>query len=146
MPREKVMVDIGVRVILRDGNRVFLSQRKQGALAGRYDLPYGHLKPKENLIEGLLREAREEFGIHLQEEDLNFMGVVHHIRGAQSIDFIFECTNWDGVVENLEPDNCGAIGWFDIDHLPEHILHQAEEVLETYVHQRGFLIELEDIS
>ncbi|MGD9641364.1 MAG: (deoxy)nucleoside triphosphate pyrophosphohydrolase [Elusimicrobiales bacterium] len=56
------MRQVTAAVIERDG-RVLLAQRKNGALAGKWEFPGGKLEPGETPEACLRRELMEEFGV-----------------------------------------------------------------------------------
>jgi 8-oxo-dGTP pyrophosphatase MutT (NUDIX family) len=55
------------KVVIINNNKILLMQ-KNGNL--KWELPGGHVKPKEDMLKGACREVREETGIKLDSEFL----------------------------------------------------------------------------
>ncbi|TCJ34646.1 NUDIX domain-containing protein [Parafrankia sp. BMG5.11] len=114
---------VDVHLILRREGRILLAKRiNTGFGDGFFNLPSGHLEQGESVIEGVIREAREEIGVVVDPAALTFLHVMHH-RGASGdarIGFFFEAERWEGEPANLEPEKCGGLVWADPDALPEN--------------------------
>ncbi|MFB6477748.1 NUDIX domain-containing protein [Streptomyces virginiae] len=81
VPRHTVPVDVHL-VLRRDGAlgpEVLLSRRAGPVYAtGLWHLPSGHLDPGEDMVEGVIREAREETGVLIVAADVSAAVTVHH--------------------------------------------------------------------
>ena len=55
-------------IIEKDG-KVLLVQEKQEECYGKWNIPAGHLDCNESLIEGAIREIKEETGIDIKTEE-----------------------------------------------------------------------------
>lgn len=62
--------------VIRDGDRVLVTQRPTGPLAGKWEFPGGKLKPGESPERCLVRELREELGVEVGVSDI--FAVVYH--------------------------------------------------------------------
>jgi 8-oxo-dGTP pyrophosphatase MutT (NUDIX family) len=81
MPRPDVHIDLHL-VLLRDGC-VLMGKRLDTAFgAGQYHVPAGHLEVEETIVDGVIREAREETGIALAAEAVD-LAYVLHFRGGR---------------------------------------------------------------
>ena len=113
---------IGVFVMVIDqNNRVLLGERKNCYKAGLYGCPGGRLEMTESLEDCAKRELLEETG--LEAKVIKFAGVVRELQdGFNFIHFGFSCDDYQGKIENKEPDKC--VGWkfYDMNHLPKLIL------------------------
>ncbi len=56
--------------IIQRGNEVLLCQRKEGALAGKWEFPGGKIEDGETPEECLVREIQEELGITIEVHDI----------------------------------------------------------------------------
>ena len=127
-------VTIKARVILYNrGKILLLKQTKPNG--GNYSLVGGNIKPGENIKCALAREAFEEAGIQLKDDDLELVHVLQKQRSKKSqITFYFKCLKWDGVIFNREPHKFSSAYWFDLDQLPQNLTGTVRHVLEQYRH------------
>jgi 8-oxo-dGTP diphosphatase len=103
------------------GDRILLMRRAgTGYADGLLGLPAGHLEAGESIIDGVIREAREEIGIVVEPSALRFLHVMHRARetDADRIGFFFGATRWTGEPYNAEPAKCSELVWADPLHLP----------------------------
>ncbi|MDD9901298.1 MAG: NUDIX domain-containing protein [Alphaproteobacteria bacterium] len=137
---------IGVHLILRRGDKTLLARRHNTGYAdGFYNLPCGHLDPGESVKAGLCREVREEIGIDLSEEKLQFAGCTHWLSTKQSVNFFFEYTDQTPDPVNLEPDKCDDISWFDLKNPPPNLVKQTALVITAYAKNKApFFIDAEE--
>lgn len=62
--------------VIREGDKVLITQRQGGPLAGKGGFPGGKLEPDENPEQCLMRELKKEIGIDVRVEDI--FAVVYH--------------------------------------------------------------------
>lgn len=72
----------------------------------------------------LIREAREEVGVVIDEREVEFTHVMHNSSSDGRVAF-FSVRRWTGVPENLEPDKCSGLRWFSLGDLPDHLILAA---------------------
>ncbi|PNV30890.1 DNA mismatch repair protein MutT [Streptomyces sp. DH-12] len=114
---------IDTHVLLRDGEKILLSQRGGPYGYGRWHLPSGKLDQGEPLTVGAARELFEETGVRTDPAQLRLLHVVHHQEGGfERIGFFFSATEWEGTPVNKEPAKCLALEWFADHDLPEDII------------------------
>jgi len=99
-----------------------------------YNLIAGHLDGGETPKAATIREAYEEAGIVIQEDDLVFEHISHSLtkEGKEYIQFYFSCTKWEGEIKNMEPEKCYSMGFFALDTLPENTTPYIRNTLENY--------------
>jgi len=89
---------------------------------GKYDLAAsGHVEAGESMMQTMQREAKEEIGIDIPDEALEFLLFVdapeeNYHKG------IFGAKRYIGEPKVQEPDKCGGLLWADIDDLPHNII------------------------
>ena len=115
---------VAVYMIFIRGDKVLLLRRfNTGWKDGFYGLPSGHADGNERVTDAAIREAKEEAGIFLREEDVRLVHISHRKSTEREyVDFFFLAEKWDGEPQNTEPDKCDDLSWFPIDSLPENIL------------------------
>ncbi|MGW2397180.1 NUDIX hydrolase [Kitasatospora sp. NPDC001664] len=120
MPHTQV---IGVHLALVEDGRVLLGRRTATTFAeDHWHTPAGHLEAGESVLRGMAREAKEELGITIREEDLLLVHALHHLDaddGAGRLQLFFAPLAYTGQVTNMEPEKCSALDWWPLDALPE---------------------------
>ena len=125
-----IVVDLMLTRENNGKNEILLALRKNtGYNDGEYELPGGHVEAKEDLLDTMIREAKEELNIELKREDLKIEHILHHYKGNR-IKFIISAKKYEGTLQVGEPDKCEKIEWFDINNLPENIEQRAGKVLK----------------
>lgn len=128
---QKYMMPVSVQLILKKENKILLMKRKNtGYEDGKYCLPGGHLEMNEEIREALIREAKEEIGIDININDIEFYKVLHmKINEEQEyIYFIFQTDSWSGDIINNEEEKCEEIIWVDVEKIPENTLNFIPEL------------------
>ncbi|MFG2235932.1 phosphotransferase [Streptomyces sp. NPDC048723] len=95
----------------------------------------GHLDPDEDMVEAVIREAREETGVLITAPDVTAAVTVHHRppRGGSSrIGVFFEVRRWTGLPRVREPDRCDGMGWYPLGALPEPMVAYCRAGLDAY--------------
>ena len=123
-------------VILKDENQILLSFRDGTKFANKtWALVAGHAEDGESAKQAMVREAKEEAGIDIDEKDLTaiyFMdrktSVPPFVR--QNIDIFFKCDKYLGEIQNKEPDKCGGIEFFETRNLPQNTLDYIKQAIE----------------
>ena len=116
-------IGVGVgAIVVNDDGRVFLSQRGPAATneRGAWEFPGGKVDFGETLRATLKREFREEYGMTI--EILELLSVDDHIlpeEGQHWVSPTYLARSIGAAPRILEPSKCSAIGWFDLDDLPQ---------------------------
>lgn len=142
MSKEKYKSLVAVILILTrktkdNGIEILLQKRcNTGYADGMYDLSAsGHLEDKELLKAAVIREAKEEIGIDINEKDLQFSSVLHCIYSEETsfINFYFTTDTFSGEIEIGEPNKCSELKWIDINELPDNIMSQRINALDNFI-------------
>ncbi len=116
-------VGVGVgAIVVNDTGQVFLAQRGEHTTneRGKWEFPGGKVDFGDTLHEALKREFMEEYGMTI--EIIELLSVDDHIiedEGQHWVSPTYIAKSIGAEPQILEADKCGAIGWFDIDNLPE---------------------------
>jgi 8-oxo-dGTP pyrophosphatase MutT (NUDIX family) len=104
--------------ILRRGGEVLLGRRvNTGYADGLLHAPSGRAEDGEDVRQAVIREAREETGLHLAPGDLRVALVMQHRApyGQPRIGWFFEAGyGAGGEPVNREPDKCSELDWFPL--------------------------------
>lgn len=137
IPRFTMVVT--AHLLLIKDEQILLSRRFQtGYEDGNYSLPAGHVDADESCLQAMIREAKEEIGLDLQAENLNFSHVMHRFEGREAIDFFFSCEKWRGEAKNMEPDKCDDLAWFPIQNLPEHTIPYIKQAVNLHLQGKAY--------
>ncbi len=121
-------------LILRDGDQVLLLLRKNtGYCDGQWGFVSGHVEEGESGTDAMIREAKEEAGIEIDPSELRVVHVMHRKTNRNNVDLFFECQNWRGLVENLEPEKCESLQFFPLQNLPPNMIDYVRCALENYL-------------
>ena len=136
MKRGVDYIGVGVGAILVDPDgKIFLSRRGWKSKNERdlWEFPGGAVEFGEKLDDALQREMAEEYGIEIEVGEL--LDVVDHIlpdEGQHWISPTFICRIKKGEPKILEPEKCSAIGWFEVDSIPENLSLITQQNLLHY--------------
>lgn len=107
--------------IIQQGHRVLLCQRKEGALAGKWEFPGGKIENGETPEECLVREIHEELGISIQVGDI-FQAVHSHYDHGDFLVIGYLATHLSGEITLRVHSACA---WVDCMHLDDYDLADA---------------------
>lgn len=120
-----------VHLLLLDGDKILFGRRQNtGFEDGAYHLPSGHLEARESVAHALIREAKEEIGVTIAPEAIEFAHVMHNSSSGGRVAFFFTVHQWEGAPENREPHKCGELRWFPLTALPDHMIAYCRTALD----------------
>lgn len=124
---------IAAYLILSKENKILLLKRANtGYQDGNYGFVAGHLDGEETAKACIIREAKEEAGIKLKEQDLKVLHVMHRFRpDREYIDIYLKTNHWSGEIKNMEPDKCDELKWFSLNQLPPNFVPENKLALEN---------------
>ena len=126
---------IGVHLIFLRGDKVLLGLREgTGWRDGHFHVTAGTLEPGETVTAGAVREAAEELGLDLREEDLELVHTVHHWTGEDDprLQLFFRVRRWSGEPVNAERQKCAGLGWYPMTDLPEPMVDFTAVALSLF--------------
>lgn len=128
-------------LLLFDGDKVLFGRRQNtGFEDGSYHVPSGHLDAGESMIAALIREAKEEIGVTIAPEAVEFAHVMHNSSGGGRVAFFFTVHQWEGTPENREPHKCAELRWFPLGALPDRMIAYCRTALDHVTNGLAFSI------
>jgi len=123
-------------IVLRDidgKQHVMMHQRRGKWAHGYWGTGGGHMELGESLLDGALRELREEAGENVKVRDVQFLCAVNvtEFPPEQYVDINFIATWESGEPQNTEPDKVGDWQWLPLDDLPSPLLPSVAKGLEA---------------
>ncbi len=117
---------------VKDGKILLLRRFNTGYEDGNYSVPAGHIDGEERATKAMIREAMEETGVTVKEDQLKMVHVMHRKSTEERIDFFFEATHWQGEPKIMETNKCDDLSWFPIDELPQNMVPYVRAGIENY--------------
>jgi 8-oxo-dGTP pyrophosphatase MutT (NUDIX family) len=122
---------VAAHLILISQDKVLLLRRfNTGYQDGNYSVPAGHVEKDETVTEAMIREAKEEAGITLTNDDLSLVHVMNRDSSCDRIDFFFQASKWEDKPSIQEPDKCDDLSWHDMNSLPPNMVPYVRFALE----------------
>lgn len=132
-------------LILKKENKVLMLRRfNTGYKDGFYSFPAGHVEEGESFEECLIREAKEEIGVEIRRESLKELYIIHRYKDEvllnnARVDVFYIVENWSGEIQNLEPNKCDDLSWFDLENLPKDTIPYIRVAIENIKKKINFL-------
>lgn len=124
---------------LENNKEYILLQRRfnTGILDGQFDVSCsGHWEKSEILKEAIVRESKEEIGIDIKENNLNYVSTIHaNFKGTEYLLVTFQTSLFDGKEEIQVSDKCNELKWVMIDDLPCDIIDTRKMMIDHYKFQ-----------
>ena len=113
------------------GTEIMLQKRcNTGYMDGKYDMACsGHLESGESLSMAVVREAKEELGIDIQEKDLELVSVLHPYQESY-MNIFFSTKKFEGTPQIIEKEKCDDLRWFNINNLPDNTIERIKQVIK----------------
>ncbi len=131
--RHKVVPAVYLIIRNKEGEILLMLRQNTGYQDGNYVVPSGHVEEGELPKAAMIREAKEEIGIDLGLEELEFAHVSSrpaHDETGDRVDFFFLAKTWSGEVVNMEPHKCAELKWIKPTDLPENTTPHVREIIK----------------
>ncbi len=126
-----------------NGDTEYLLQKRRntGFADGMWDFSAsGHVEKDEPMTKTVCREANEEIGIHVEPENIEFMGLFHSVR-TDNEPMLLACfivTEYSGKIKINEPDKISELKWFKESDLPDNIIGTRKTALTRFKNEGIF--------
>lgn len=138
------MIGVG-GAVLSDSNEVLVVSERYSLIPNSWKLPGGYVEPKENLIDAVIREVREETGI---ETEFETVLSIRHSHGGS-----FDCSDMYIVIglrpKTFELRRCereiAKIAWMPLEEYltHEHVHETNRQFLKTFLDYRKLGIKID---
>ncbi len=108
----------------KDGKFFYLRRLNTGWNDGRLTVPAGHVDQGESVKQAAVREAKEEAGVLIREEDLEFVQAQFLVDRYSY--FYFKTSRWEGEPHVAEPNLASEGLWVPV--------HETRDDLIPYLH------------
>lgn len=136
---EKFCSKLTVGLLLIQNNKILMMKRKNtGYMDGMYAFVAGHVEDGESLKQAMIREAKEEADIILNENDLEYICGIREKSHCKYINFFFKAEKYEGIPKIMEKDKCEKIEWIDIDNIPENTIEAEKRAIYNYFNKISF--------
>lgn len=126
-------------VILRKGNLVaFVLRENVSWMKHHYGMPSGKVEKNEAFTAAAIREAKEETGVDILPEDLEYIHTMHRNEGTDWVDVYFEAKKWSGTPYNAEPHMHSSLEWLDPGNLPKNVIPSVAYALKQIADGKTF--------
>ena len=137
------IIKVGIGIIIRDGNKILLGRRcdnykDTGGIhePGSWTLPGGKQEYNETIIEGAMREVKEETNLDISE--LSIFGATDDIQpNKHFVTIQIVADKVEGELKNLEPTKHSEWKWFEINDLPDKLYSPSKKFIEAYIKMNG---------
>lgn len=139
---ERFKLVVAVHLILIENGKILLLRRyNTGYEDGNYSVVAGHIDGNESVVRAMRREAAEEAGIKIKEEDLEIVHVMHRSsKDRESIDYFLTCKKYEGSIQIMEKDKCDELQFYDLEKLPINVIPYVRKGIENYQRKIPFSI------
>ncbi|HHT42683.1 MAG TPA: (deoxy)nucleoside triphosphate pyrophosphohydrolase [Firmicutes bacterium] len=110
-----------IAAVIRQGDEVLLCQRREGALAGKWEFPGGKLEDGETPEQCLVREIQEELGIQIEVERI-YKAVHTHYDHGDFLIIAYLARHVAGAITLRVHADCA---WVDVARLGDYDLAEA---------------------
>lgn len=123
MNQKRYSVVPSVYLIPLKNRRTVVGLRKNTPwMNGHYGLISGHVEEGETPEEAIIREAKEEAGITISQEDLTLRLIMYRQLDRGNVDYFYTTSNWEGEITNCEPEKLGEWEWIDLQEQPTNTI------------------------
>ena len=131
--RFKTAVTVGA-ILINEDNKILLQKRcNTGYMDGMYAIVSGHLEKNESMLSGIIREVKQEIGVELSSDKVEFVCIIRRGDNDDYINSYFKCDNFAGDVKNMEIDKCTELKWFNINELPDNIIPNDKRAIKNMI-------------
>ena len=113
-----------------------LRRANTGWADGLLTVPSGHVDQGDTVVSSAVKETKEESGVNVLPEDLEFIHVDYIL--DEYVNFYFRATKWTGEPYVAEPAMASEGIWCDKNNLPNDIVPPLKNLFTQLSHGNNF--------
>ncbi|MCI08355.1 nudix hydrolase 1-like [Trifolium medium] len=129
---------VAVVVFLLKDRSILLGRRRSSVGDATFALPGGNLEFGESFEECAAREVKEETGLDLGQNKIEYLTVTNNVfldqpKKCHYVTIFMRVVldpQDEQVVQNLEPEKCDGWDWFEWEKLPQPLFWPLEKMLK----------------
>ncbi len=124
-----------VNIFVINGSKVLLGRRSNtGWMDGKLCPPGGHVEKGETPVAAALREIKEELGVAVLPQDLEFACVAaRNTAPTEYVAYEFVILDKDYTFRNAEPEKCSDLVWVELNNLPADVVDHFRQIINEGV-------------
>ncbi len=139
MVRHKIIPAVYIIFKNNIGETLFLRRANTSYQDGKLSLVASHVEENEDFKIAAVRESKEEVGVDILEENLNFSHIqIRNASDGERIDVFFEVTKWEGEIKNCEPEKCSELIWSIKEEKKDELIPQLFDILESVENKKVY--------
>lgn len=124
---------VNVYLFLLKDSKVLLSLRQNTGYEDHNWAPVsGNQELGESAMQAMIREAKEEIGVEIAEDNLRVVHTMHRKTNRENVDIFMMCSEWKGAIVNKEPHKCAGLEFYALNQLPSNIVNYVEVALKMW--------------
>lgn len=137
--KAKVKVSVGVMIFNKE-KKVLLGKRLGIHGKGEYAFPGGKVEVGETFIKTAIRETKEETNLTLIDPKVIAFSnnLLIEKYNNQWVTIYLQVQDYEGELENVEPDKCEGWKWYDLNNLPQPLFEATRLGIECYLKKKFF--------
>lgn len=142
MAKNNYTIVPAVALWLECNGKIFVGRRQNtGYHDGLLNLPAGHIDPDETPQEAIVRECKEEIGVDINPDDLEFLHVQYNRNLRRELDrthYYFKLNTCDFKPINTEPEKCSEVFWLPIGERTEEFFPFMRGAVEAILRGESY--------
>ena len=120
--------------LIKDGKILIEKRKNREYCDNQYDVIATHLKDGEELLNAVIRAAKNETNIIVKKEDLKFIQVMHQKSEPNDyINYFFITDKYYGELNNNEPQYCDGIEWVEFKYPIDNMMDYINEAIKNFL-------------
>ncbi len=116
-------------VLIRNNEFLLGLRQNTQCFDGYWSLPVGHVIDGESFEQAIKRELFEELGILVSKIKRRSEKID---RKESIFNQIFEIIEYNGIIDNKEPEKCAKLDWFSFQNLPTKTTSISKDTLTEF--------------